>query len=75
MPPSPTSWKWIRIKSWLPGAATQNGEKYYRKAILKCGHIVKVSVGLSPNHYRIGGPEEPKHGRCVDCLKKENGLA
>lgn len=64
-----------KILSWVKGnEPRQSGRKWYRKALLECGHMEWVSVGYSPNHYRLGSPEEPRIGRCILCFRKEAGL-
>lgn len=61
----------VRIAKWLEGEPVQHGLKWYKKAELDCGHIVEVSVGLSPNHKRIGSKTERTTGRCIECMRKD----
>jgi len=62
------------IEEWMPGEPRQNGQKWYMKAKLSCGHIVDVSVGMSPNHRRPGTPHAIQSGRCIECWKEKEGL-
>jgi hypothetical protein len=66
--------KRVRIKEWLAEEPVKRGSKYFRKVMLCCGHKAEVSVGLSPNHYRVGSREEPKTVRCIPCWKLENKI-
>jgi len=62
------------IDEWLTDEPTQNGKRWYKKALLSCGHIVAVPIGNSPTHKLRNGQYTRLSTRCLECFKKENNI-